>query len=72
MGGIIKEQGYVWNNKRLMEQHSFCIFINYRGHYRKGVATYNATLVNLQPKPWFHCTKNVLLNTTELQNVQNL
>ncbi len=28
----------------------FCIFIDYRGHHRKGVAIYNATWVNLQQK----------------------
>jgi hypothetical protein len=27
-----------------MEQHIFCIFIDYRGHHRKGIAIYNATL----------------------------
>ncbi len=26
-----------------MEQHVFCIFIDYRGHHRKGVAIYVAT-----------------------------
>ncbi len=26
-----------------MEQHSFCIFIDYRRHHRKGVAIYNDT-----------------------------
>jgi hypothetical protein len=26
-----------------LEQHIFCIFIDYRGHHRKGVAMYNAT-----------------------------
>jgi hypothetical protein len=37
-----------------MKQHIFCIFIDYRGQYRKGVAIYHTTSVNLQPKPWFH------------------
>jgi hypothetical protein len=27
-----------------MEQHILCIFIDYRGHHRKGIAIYNATL----------------------------
>jgi hypothetical protein len=31
-----------------MEQHVVCIFIDYRGHHRKGVAIYNATEINLQ------------------------
>jgi hypothetical protein len=26
-----------------MEQHIFCIFIDYRGHHRKGVAIYKTT-----------------------------
>jgi len=26
-----------------MEEHIFCIFIDYRGHHRKGVAMYDAT-----------------------------
>ncbi len=38
----------------------FCIFIDYRGHHRKGVAIYSATLVNLQQKLWFHWTQIVL------------
>jgi hypothetical protein len=36
-----------------MEAH-FCILIDYRGQYRKGVAIYNTTSVNLRLKPWFH------------------
>ncbi len=32
----------------------FCIFVDYRGQHRKGVVIYNATKVNLQPKPRFH------------------
>jgi hypothetical protein len=48
-----------------MEQHIFCLFIDYRGHHRKGVAIYNATYVNLQQKLWFHWTKNVFSNTAE-------
>jgi hypothetical protein len=47
-----------------MEQHAFCILIDYRGHHRKGVANYIATYLNLQQKPWFHWTKNVFLNIT--------
>jgi hypothetical protein len=43
----------------------FCILIDYRGHHIKGIATYNATWVNLQQKLWFRWTKNVSLNTTE-------
>ncbi len=31
----------------------FCVFIDYRGHHRKGVAIFNADYVNFQPKPWF-------------------
>ncbi len=49
----------------LMEQHIFCIFIDYRGHHRKGVAIYVATWVNLHHKLWFHWTQNVFLNTAE-------
>ncbi len=30
-----------------MEQHIFWIFIDYRGHHRKGVAIYNATTETL-------------------------
>jgi hypothetical protein len=48
-----------------MEQPVFCIFIDYRGHHKKGVAIYDATSINLQPKPWFHLTNDVFLNTTE-------
>jgi len=44
-----------------MEQRVFCIFIDHRGHHRKGVEIYNATLVNLNQKLWFHWTKNVYL-----------
>jgi hypothetical protein len=47
-----------------MEQHIFSIFIDYRGHHRKGAAfimplksIYNKTLVSLN--------KNLFLNTTE-------
>jgi hypothetical protein len=47
-----------------MEQHVFCILIDYRGRHRKGVAIYNAIYVNLQQKPWFHW-KKIFLNTTE-------
>jgi hypothetical protein len=35
----------------------FCIFIDYRGHHRKGVPIYNGTYDNLQTKLWFHITK---------------
>ncbi len=49
-----------------MEQHDFWIFVDYRGHHRKGISIYNATEVNLQPKPWFHYTKNVFLNATDM------
>ncbi len=38
-------------------------------NHRKGVATYNPTIINLQPKPWFQWTKNVFLNTTEVQAI---
>jgi len=38
---------------------------DYRGNHLKGGAIYNATIANLQQKPWFNCTKNVFLNTTE-------
>jgi hypothetical protein len=31
------------SGKILMEQHVFCILIDYRGRHRKGVAIYNAT-----------------------------
>jgi hypothetical protein len=30
-------------NAHKMEQHVFCIFIDDRGHHRKGVAIYNVT-----------------------------
>ncbi len=48
-----------------MEQLIFCIFIDYRGHHRKVIAIYNAAEINLQPKPCFHLTNYVFLNTTE-------
>jgi hypothetical protein len=35
-----------------MEQHIFCIFIEYRGRHRKGIANYYATKVNLWQKSW--------------------
>ncbi len=47
------------------------MFIDYRGHHRKGVAIYNNNLVNLQQKPWFHRTKNVFLNTTGSKNIKS-
>jgi hypothetical protein len=56
-----------------MEQRVFCIWIDYRGHHRKGVAFYNATQVNLQQKPWFHWTKNVFFeHDREAQTRKNL
>ncbi len=33
-----------------MEQRVFFIYIDYRGHHRKGAAIYDATLINLQRK----------------------
>jgi hypothetical protein len=44
-------------NQWSMEQHVFCIFINYRGRHSKGCAIHNGSYVNLQQKPWFHGTK---------------
>jgi hypothetical protein len=35
----------------------FLLFIDYRGHHRKGIAIYNATEGSLQQKIWFHSTK---------------
>ncbi len=43
----------------------FCIFMDYRGHHRKGAAIYNATWVNLQQKPWFRWTKNMYFWTLQ-------
>jgi hypothetical protein len=43
-----------------MEQQFFCIFIDYRGHHRKGVAMYNAYEVNLQQEHTFHWTKKCI------------
>jgi hypothetical protein len=49
-----------------MEQHILCIFIDYRGHHRKGVAIYNAHFKPYYNRDFrFHGTKNVFLNTTE-------
>jgi hypothetical protein len=42
------------HNTAVMEQHVFVVFIDYRGHHRKGVAILNATQVNLKQKLWFH------------------
>jgi hypothetical protein len=39
---------------RLMEQHIFCIFIDYRGRHRKGAAIYYATYAIMHQKLWFH------------------
>ncbi len=48
----------MWDNmsfgQNVTEQHISLHFIDYRGHHRKGVEIYNAALVNLQQKPWFH------------------
>ncbi len=54
-----------WPFLCLMEQHIFCIFIDYRGRHWKGVSVYNVIRINLQPKPLLHRTNNVFLNTTE-------
>ena len=35
-----------------MEQHIFCIFIEYRGHHRKGVADCYASVVKFTAKTW--------------------
>ncbi len=50
---------------RPMEQHIFCIFIDYRGHHRKSVPIYNVTWVKLKQNLWFCWTKYGFLNTTE-------
>jgi hypothetical protein len=56
-----------------MEQHVFCIFIDYRGRHRKGVAIYDATLVNLQQKLWFHIKKECIFeHYREFQTIRNL
>ncbi len=56
-----------WNNT------FFYIFIDYRGHHRKGVAIYNATSVNFQQKLWFHWTKrSILEHYRELQSRKDL
>jgi len=49
----------------ILEQHVFCILIDYRGRHRKGVAIYSLTRSIYNKKPWFHWAKNVFLNTTE-------
>jgi hypothetical protein len=43
----------------------FLLFIDYRGHHRKGMAIYNATEGSLQQKNWFCSTKKVFLNIAE-------
>jgi len=41
--GLTVRNRLVYYDTELMEQHVFCIFINYRGHHRKSVEIYNAT-----------------------------
>ncbi len=64
---LLKRKGKI----KEMEQRIFCIFINYRGNHRKGVAIYEANSVNLQSKPWFHWTK-IIFNEyyRELQTIK--
>ena len=53
-----------------MEQHVFFIFIDYRGHHRKGVEIFYADYVNFQPKPWFK-KKMFFGHYREVQTIQN-
>jgi hypothetical protein len=48
-----------------MEQHIFCIFIDYRGHHRKGAAIYNAIKSIYNRNFGFIEQKNVFLKNTE-------
>ncbi len=49
-----------------MEQHILYHFNDYRGHHRKGIAIYTATLKSINIKNvGFYSTKNVFLNITE-------
>ncbi len=50
----------------------FCIFIDYRGKHRKGVAIYNVIQVILPPKPWFHWTKMYFWTLQSGSNNKNL
>jgi hypothetical protein len=49
-------------------QTFFCIFIDYRGHCRKGVAIFNADYVNFQPKPAKKC---IFEHHREVQTIKN-
>ncbi len=54
-----------------MEQHIVCIFIDYRGHHRKGVEIFNADYVNFQPKLWFQWKKCIFGHYREVQTIKN-
>jgi hypothetical protein len=56
---------------KLMKQHVFCIFIDYRGHHRKGVEIVYADYVNFQPKPWFQLKKMYFWTLQRGQTIQN-
>ncbi len=49
----------------------FCIFIDYRGYHRKGVAIVNADRVDFQPKPWFQQKKSIFEHYREVQTIKN-
>jgi hypothetical protein len=49
-----------------MQQHIFCILIDYRGHHRKGVAIFNAAS---QPKPCFN-EKCIFEHYREVQTIK--
>ncbi len=55
-----------------MEHQFYCILIDYRGHHRKGVAIYSATLVNLQQNLGFLEQKMFFEHCREVQARKNL
>jgi hypothetical protein len=46
IGSILSRQNNYSNKEKLNRRARFCIFIDYRGHPRKGVAINNAAQVN--------------------------
>jgi hypothetical protein len=59
---IAMEKNYLYLHcQNTMEQHVFCILIDYRGRHRKGVAIYNA----IYNKNLGFIGKKKILNTTE-------
>ncbi len=54
-----------------MEQHIFCIFIDYRGHHRQGVENFNVDHVNFQPKPCFNEKSVFFGHYREVQTIKH-